>query len=209
MTRAAHNLQGFLTMNTGATWIDSPATKLVATHCACCAHPLVDAASVETGIGPDCRKKHGFAEAQGPADWEAFLAITGGAFERVVGDARVAANLVVHRIAVAQRGPDVGKLVAALGALGFATLARRIATRLGAVEIVREGDTLIVKTPRGLDEPSFRAFLGAVRRVPGNRWDSGRKARVVPMSSRRELWHSLQRGLAKGTLVIGDKIGAI
>lgn len=38
----------------------APATRMLATHCAACARPLVDAKSVETGMGPDCRKRHGF-----------------------------------------------------------------------------------------------------------------------------------------------------
>ena len=46
----------------------APATLLVATHCACCARPLVDAVSVERGCGPDCSRRYGIADAQGPAD---------------------------------------------------------------------------------------------------------------------------------------------
>ena len=35
------------------------ATRLLATHCCVCWRPLVDAKSVEMGIGPVCRKKYG------------------------------------------------------------------------------------------------------------------------------------------------------
>lgn len=38
---------------------NAPATKLLATACACCGRALVDAVSVETGIGPECRKNFG------------------------------------------------------------------------------------------------------------------------------------------------------
>ena len=31
-----------------------------------------DAVSVEAGIGPDCRKRHGYGQAQGEADWTAW-----------------------------------------------------------------------------------------------------------------------------------------
>ena len=34
---------------------DSKQCKLLATHCVCCGRPLVDACSVELGIGPECR----------------------------------------------------------------------------------------------------------------------------------------------------------
>jgi hypothetical protein len=56
----------------------APATKLLATHCACCSRPLVDAVSVETGIGPDCRKKHGYTQAQAEPNWEAVMQLTDG-----------------------------------------------------------------------------------------------------------------------------------
>jgi len=39
---------------------DAPATKIMATHCCACGKPLVDAKSVETGMGPVCRKKYGY-----------------------------------------------------------------------------------------------------------------------------------------------------
>ena len=38
----------------------APATRMLATQCAVCARPLLDAVSVETGIGPHCRAKYGF-----------------------------------------------------------------------------------------------------------------------------------------------------
>lgn len=49
---------------------NAPAAAMLATHC-CCGRPLLDAVSVEAGIGPDCRKKHGFDEAQTAPDWAA------------------------------------------------------------------------------------------------------------------------------------------
>lgn len=39
---------------------NAPATKFVATHCVCCGKALVDAPSLETGMGPVCRKKYGY-----------------------------------------------------------------------------------------------------------------------------------------------------
>ena len=42
-----------------SSYLTAPATKMLATHCAVCARALVDAKSVELGIGPDCRKKYG------------------------------------------------------------------------------------------------------------------------------------------------------
>jgi len=39
---------------------NAPATKFVATQCVCCGRALVDAPSLESGMGPVCRKKHGY-----------------------------------------------------------------------------------------------------------------------------------------------------
>lgn len=41
---------------------NAPATKMLNTHCVACMRPLVDAVSVESGIGPICREKYGYAE---------------------------------------------------------------------------------------------------------------------------------------------------
>ena len=41
-------------------YVNAPATKMLATHCCVCHRPLLDAKSVELGIGPDCLKRHGF-----------------------------------------------------------------------------------------------------------------------------------------------------
>jgi hypothetical protein len=41
---------------------NAPATEMLATHCAICSRPLLDAVSVEIGIGPVCRQRHGYDE---------------------------------------------------------------------------------------------------------------------------------------------------
>ena len=35
-------------------YTNAPATKLLATNCLACGRPLVDALSVERGVGPEC-----------------------------------------------------------------------------------------------------------------------------------------------------------
>ena len=44
----------------------APATRMIATDCACCGRPLLDSDSVELGIGPICRKRHGYFDAIDP-----------------------------------------------------------------------------------------------------------------------------------------------
>lgn len=94
-----------------STYENAPATKLLATNCACCGRALVDAVSVETGIGPDCREKYGVSfEIGTPAHDEA--------------------NALVHE--VARKGVSkerARQIFDRIAALGFVVLAERIAKR--------------------------------------------------------------------------------
>lgn len=92
---------------------NAPATKLLATNCACCGRALVDAASVDAGMGPDCRAKYSFVD--GP------------------DVARVEANEIVFQLA---RGGlsrcEARPMFDRLAALGFVVLAERVAKRFRA-----------------------------------------------------------------------------
>lgn len=90
---------------------NAPATKLLATACACCGRALVDAISVETGIGPECRKHYGVA------------------FD-TTDAAHAEANALVFQ--VARKGMTAATaqpIFDRLAALGFTVLADRIAKR--------------------------------------------------------------------------------
>lgn len=93
---------------------NAPATTLLATNCACCGRALVDAKSVEAGIGPDCREKYG-------VDVD------------VTEAAREEANRIIFQLA---RGglsrKDAQPMFDRLNALGFVVLAERVARRFRA-----------------------------------------------------------------------------
>lgn len=186
---------------------NAPATQLLASYCACCSRPLVDSISVEAGIGPVCREKHGYAERQGDPDWTAAKAVlaatgveglgyvamswaphpasslTGAAASD--GDAHKAANVLVHRIALGQEGPLVVAMTNALRHLGYAKLAERIAERLCQIRIDLEAGRYVVHTPYS------EQAVAAMRRVPGRRWDAERKANTFPKEQRVALWATL------------------
>lgn len=97
-----------------STYENAPATKLLATACACCGRDLVDAVSVETGIGPDCREKYGVTFDTSNA-------------------AHAEANALVFQ--VARKGITAREASLAfdrLHELGFTVLAERIAKRFRA-----------------------------------------------------------------------------
>lgn len=190
----------------------SPACLLLATHCACCGRALVDAKSVETGVGPECRKRHGYATAEGSPDWVVVFGALAAAAEAdarlgevackvvdLIDDARKAANLVMHRIAAAQTGAGVGHLVVALRALGFRKMAERTADRLGSVLVEVDAATGVL----AVFAPYSEEFTAEMRKVPGRWFDREAKANKVPASSRSQLWGALRAALRPGTLVVG------
>ena len=105
---------------------NAPATRLLATHCACCARPLVDAKSVETGMCPVCRKKHGFN-----IDCSESI--------------RLQANKIVYQIALLRSQCEQGQATwvqvgveclqgaATLSTLGFTVLSAILTERLAAM----------------------------------------------------------------------------
>lgn len=152
---------------------NAPGTAMLASHCACCGRPLLDATSVECGVGPDCREKHGFDI-------------------QVDEAARLEANKIVHAIAIEQTGAAVAIGVVALHKLGFVRLAERIAKRIGAVQIEVDGTSLLVRAPYN------EAHVARMRNVPGRRWDRERKCDRVPndADARAFLWGALRASFA-------------
>jgi len=158
---------------------DARATKMLATHCVCCGRPLVDAISVELGMGPECRK---------------------GYDAGMDGESRTKANELVHAAAVMAQTGHVERVVecaSELEALGFGKLASKVARRFKAVadrrvnaEIVIEDvdvETIRVKTPfrRG----KCKDFIQAWRRIPGRRYVKGYN--YVPKVQKPALWKLL------------------
>lgn len=194
-----------------------PATKLLATYCACCARPLVDAVSVEAGVGPECRKRHGYSAAQAEPDWAEVLRLSDNlvavreifpygspeaseAAWRLGGlETRRVANLFVYRIALAQDGPDALRLAAVVRALGFQRLAARVEERLVKVRIELAGDEYIVRAPYS---ETFNMRLG--ERRDSRRWDAENKAWRIKAPFRGFLFNALKASFP-GVAAVGPK----
>jgi hypothetical protein len=180
---------------------NAPATKLLATHCACCARPLVDALSVELGIGPDCRKKHGFTKREGDTNWTATVAAAAGcptAFAVVASrledgtegltdnDAREMANRIVHRVALRDWSDvELTACLQTLYALGFHKLSAKLRSTCTAVQVRAHAGCLIVKSPYS------PAFNEATRGLPGRYFDREEKAWRFTTAARAGLWAAL------------------
>lgn len=157
----------------------APATKMLATHCCCCGRPLVDAVSVDWGIGPDCRKKHGYNIEVAP-------------------EARARANQIVHAIACNPEGTQVLDRCAELRVLGFEKLASVIEKRTVTVRLVQEGTVFLVHTAYDAQ------FVDDMRKISNARWNKENKAWQVPTFAREALWKALCKAYP-GALALGPK----
>ena len=132
---------------------NAPATKLLATDCICCGRPLVDATSVELGIGPVCRTKYGFDE-------------------EITDATRVKANALVYQAAAlasapGNNTPEILKIAEDLKALGLAILSAKIQERFVAIRLV-DGESFVgVFTPY---DPGFVNALKSAIPWEGRRW---------------------------------------
>ena len=166
---------------------NSPACRLLATNCVCCGRPLVDACSVEMGIGPECRDGV-FPEGCDEAD-------------------RKVANEHVYRAALAAqagKAQEVVELAGLIRQLGFPELADKVEGRFKAgveaivagvghkadIRIEEDGADLVVWTPYRRGEA--QAFIAAWRAIPGRRFDVTRKANRVPAAAKPALWALLR-----------------
>ena len=159
-------------------YVNAPATEMLASNCAFCARPLVDAQSVETGIGPICRKKWMVADA-------------------VTDEARTEGNKLIHTIAKLQTGKEVISAVARLKELGFAEVVKRINKRIkpkrkAMVVLSYEGERLHLVTPwsPSLD---FGEWLKAMRSVGGMRYEGKGQGNSFPKTARKAVYKLLCR----------------
>lgn len=197
------------------TYADAPAALLLATHCCMCNRPLVDAESIERGMGPTCAENHGVGDASELPSWgdaaaaveralgaDARQLVPGFWAAALAGDARRGCNALVARIAIRPEATDVAGLVVAVHELGFVLLARRLTERLleaNAVRVSVEGGDLVVNAPFS---PAFNDALRA--NAPGRRWDRDAKVWRVPSAAKRGLWTALRAAFA-GRALVSDK----
>ncbi len=161
----------------GSNYEAAPATKMLATHCICCKRPLVDAISVEAGMGPECRKHF-----QVP--------------ESATDNQRRAANALVHGLAVGTQ--DVASALVELQAMGFSKLVARLEKALVRVRIIEDQGFLVVHTPFS------EAVVSDFRAIKGRRWNATAKANSVPVTEKAALFSLLRKNFA-GTVAVGPK----
>lgn len=145
---------------------NAPATKMLATHCAICGRPLLDAKSVEIGIGPTCREKYGYS-----------------ALKDMTEETRAEANKLIHTIALDQDGPAVIPSITRLMELGVVEVVKAIIDRVAVVKIAQAQDgTYAVKAPYS------EQAIAAMKQIQGRRWDKDTKTNRFPAASKQALF---------------------
>lgn len=162
---------------------NAPATVMLATQCAVCGRPPVDAISIETGMGPDCRSKHGFMGKSAP---------------NVTKEDRAKANRIVYGIACGVPADILAASIKDLKDLGFTLLASVLEDRNVTVHVDEAGDRLVVRTPYNEE------VVGAMRAIPGRRWNKEEKANTFPVECKRAVWEMIKR-FYPGQLLKGSK----
>lgn len=125
---------------------EAPATKFLATHCCVCGRFLLEAESVETGIGPICRAKYGYDKV---------------AVSAAVKDE---ANKLIYQAAALQKGIEFYKIAERLAELGFSKIAEILKKRAKLKVEVR---IKIVEPFYRLEAPYNAEAVAALKKIPG------------------------------------------
>lgn len=164
---------------------NAPATKMLATHCCLCGRPLVDAVSVESGMGPDCRENSGYYA------------------EGVSEDQRSTVNAIVYRLAAGMPLDEMPAAIETVRAFGFHKLADTLGKKLSTIVVEDRGDgTIAVFTPYNPE------FVPAVKAAAGGwaQFDRQLKAWIVPSGQKvtKALWKAM-RACYPNVLGLGPK----
>ena len=151
---------------------NAPGTKMLATHCICCGRPLLDALSVEIGIGPVCRRKSGYEDVD----------------KSFAPENHRVANALIRRLAQDQSNFDLlSTTYMELQKLGFDRLADTIGSRLASVKIVEKDQKLYVTSPYN------PTFIDATCFVPGRKWNKKKRHTEFSVSTKGALYCALKK----------------
>jgi len=175
------------------------ATRILATNCCCCGRDLVDAKSVEMGIGPVCRKKYANPDIETTDEMRkraiGALAISGLA-DHVIDavlerkkDARKVCNMLVYWASA--NYTDKGIVLACtpvIRLLGYTTLADKLERDRSTVKlVVTDDDHVEVYCPR--DDDTIRGLRGLNGEIV--RHETSDRFKCWKVSAKRETKRSL------------------
>lgn len=169
----------------------APATKMMKSYCGICGRKVVDGQSIETGVGPKCRKEYLVAEA-------------------ISEEARKEGNAIIYRLAQihkpsnSQEKREVILALSRLKELGMLKAVERIRQHLGKrlsskprqdrkmqkIRIRKQGNRIIVSTPY------VPGFVQDSKQVKGRWWHRQEKVNSFPVERKREVYNLLRKHFA-------------
>jgi hypothetical protein len=175
---------------------NSPACRMLATHCVVCGRALVDSVSVELGIGPECRSHF-----NGDLSPEMQKVANGLVYEAAIAAQQGKVPVVLALADRIERECLMGELAEKIRTRFTGTGVQK-AERNPDITITEEGDMLVVRTPFRRKEGA--AFIQAWQVIPGRRYDRARRVNIVPVSQAPALRELLRR-FFMGKYVLGRK----
>jgi hypothetical protein len=162
-------------------------TRMLATSCLICDHPLRDPASLERGVGPICAAKHGMFAVTGAPDMAALgraletaPPLMAAAIREREGDPRKAVSAAIHAAGRAweTHASDyayyIGSAMEIASALGFAGTARALqAVFVEGRKFDEEGNPVGKQKPQGI----------VVTAVQGGQWEI-----ELPLIESKNVW---------------------
>jgi len=203
---------------------------LANSRCACCGKALKDGISIKYGIGPECRKIHGFEDSQKEADWRKLKPLATLFFRQaeicdIVGvDLKAAVakqkandivKVLLRFVAVfgdnSEKFNECVKAIEGIAAAGWDTLAKRMVKRYAQVrisegtnEFVADGKTIKYDTFE-VETPFSYEFVGAMKSMKARFQKVGRRAYwQVNAKKKAELWDVL-KSCYSGCVATSDK----
>jgi hypothetical protein len=164
-------------------YTNAPACRLLATHCVACGRALVDAVSVELGIGPECRA--GFRADLTP---EAQKVANGLVHEAAIAAQQGKVEIVMALADRIERECMMGELAGKIRERFVNAVAK--AERNADITIKIAGAVYQVVTPYRRGEAE--EFKHAWRTIPGRRWNGAARCNEIPLSQKPALWSLLK-----------------
>lgn len=151
---------------------NAPATQALNTHCRRCKRPLLDATSVQLGIGPECRQKWGISV-------------------ELLGNDE-ANKLIAHTMRNTTTSAEVVANIKALEELGFSSVASKLGQSISQITVERDNENkgFLLAVP-------FRADFGLIMKQSGVKGayfkKEAQKRWFVPFASAKALFTALKK----------------
>lgn len=184
-------------------YLNSPSIEIVATKCFLCNRPLLDANSVESGIGPICKKKIGYFDENSQDDYKyeniGISEIDNAVLEKLsINDCRGAVNSLINFCSRCIKDKElIIKIVKQIDNLGYKELSKKIFYYICDIIIEQDNDLLYISYPKD------RRMDWVINKNNG-KWDSKLEKYIINKNNKKRIWGAFKK-FFPGSFCIGPK----